>query len=266
MFGKKATVAAYLVSAACLAAAGCSDDSTGPEPVPMGTVHFDMTHMVGPDPLEFNETRYESVGGRMYSVTSLYYYLCNVTFISPDGNVDFNGVHYVDASEKSTGTMSYEVPARHYDGVKFTFGLDGAHNVSNARTAPEEVHMQWPDNWGGGYHYMKLEGFVLDDEGISFGYKTHTGRFHLVAEPDSVANPHEFSFILETHMTVIEGDTSGVEVIMDTREWYRNPNAIDHLQHVQGIMDNTAMQNKIEQNGASVFRVGKITGEQGHDD
>jgi hypothetical protein len=53
---------------------------------------------------------------------------------------------------------------------------------------------------------------------------------------------------------------------MDINGWYDDP-VIDLTDHRATIMDNTAEQDRVQANGANVFRVGAIIGDEdgGHD-
>lgn len=263
-----------LLAAALVAlVGGCGDDNPStPEPGP-GVVILDMTHVVGGQaglvdvPLEFDQLEYTNAFGNEFSVATLQYYISNIELQGPDGDYALDvPAHYVDARDEATHEITIDgISARHYDNLVFTFGLDAETNHTGALPATfENVNMQWPESWGGGYHYMKLEGKCLDPQGVEFGFPTHLGRF---TDPDGVEHHHFFEVVLPIHQQITDGTTRTIEVIHDISQWYTNPNDIDLNTHFGGIMNNTAKQNLMEQNGASVFRIGDIVGGDsgGHD-
>jgi hypothetical protein len=241
---------------AVLAVSGCSDDDDNPAtPLELrGSVRFHLKHVVGDQDLEFNDILFTNAFGNQFSVTRLQYYISNIEIHGPDGNVERDHIQYVDANLGKTMEFQLDdIPAAHYDQIAFTFGLDEDKNRNGALpNTPENANMQWPDNWGGGYHYMKLEGKYIDSKGSEDGYPTHTGRFK-ADHPDSAAHHHHFQVTLGLDRTVIENGTMDVEISMDINEWYANPNVIDLAAHSDGIMTNTPMQDLLEENGASVF-------------
>lgn len=252
-------------------AVGCSDDPTQPA-TPTGDMEIALSHVVT-DPttrgvqdlvLGSDMLRYETPFGNMFSVDNLHYFISNVTLHSPEGDVSFDLIHYVDASDHDTHTIHlHDVPPRHVHEVSFTFGLDDDDNVAGA--VPSSLdHMSWPQNWGGGYHYMKLEGKTLTGTGIQTSFLTHVGRF---VENDGAgpSHAHFFEITAATHTDLNAGETRIANVAFDVNGWFRTPNEIDLLDHAGGIMTNTAMQNLLEENGPNVFTLTGVTDEDGHE-
>lgn len=99
-------------------AVGCSDDPTQPA-TPTGDMEIALSHVVT-DPttrgvqdlvLGSDMLRYETPFGNMFSVDNLHYFISNVTLHSPEGDVSFDLIHYVDASDHDTHTIHlHDVP------------------------------------------------------------------------------------------------------------------------------------------------------------
>jgi len=139
--------------------------------------------------------------------------------------------------------------------VKDVFGGRGGYKVRY----PGADNMGWPPVWGGGYHYMQLEGWFLDG-GIPTAFFTHTGRL----TDGTGEHHHDFPVEIVAHFSSHPGHVQSVEVVMDVSRWYDDP-VIDLRDHM-AIMDNTAEQDRVQANGANVFRVGAIIGDDdGHD-
>jgi hypothetical protein len=113
--------------------------------------------------------------------------------------------------------------------------------------------MEWNPNWGGGYHYMKLEGKFLNGKSIETAYLTHTGRYDVESE-GRADETHFFTVLGTLNRAVAEGQTFEITIRMDLLEWYNDPNVIDMADHNR-IMQDFDKQVQLEQNGATVFTV-----------
>ena len=241
-----------------MAPLACSDDDDDKVVVvaPTGSVSLTIDHVVGDADLAFDTRSFTTSAGNEFQVETLQYYLSDIRFMGPDGAADIADVHYVDGRDPSTHSISIDgVPARHYHMVALTFGLSQERNVTGGLdNNSANSNMEWPTNWGGGYHYMKLEGKFLDGNSEEQSFLTHTGRYHNEDEgrPDEM---HFFTVTGALHQNVVEGETFELTITMDLLEWYDDPNQIDMAEHSGGIMANFAKQVQLEQNGASVFDV-----------
>jgi hypothetical protein len=253
--------------AAVILVAGCSSDhhsTTAPETSTTGSIEVHMLHQVGNENLEFNQIKYTNAFGNKYSVTTLKYYISSIELRGPDGNVPFDIVHYIDAQDSTTCVFRLDdIPETHYHQLVFTFGLDDEKN-SKDKLPPtlENLDMLWPDTWGGGYHYMKLEGHFLDADQNPDGFLTHVGRYQ--PDPTGPAHSHFFTVSLDLHSNIVRNEVLQVDVIMDVNQWYESPNVIDLATHTNGIMDNTPAQDLLQENGATVFSL-EINGQHPQD-
>lgn len=234
-----------LVALVSVGVSACSDDDAAAP----GTVVVELNHVVDGEPLAYNDLRYVNAAGDTYSVQKLLYYVSRVRLSGPDGTFDTDVVHYCDASDPATRTLTLEnVPGGRYSQIEFVFGLNEEDNVTDA-LAPttENINMAWPMPMGGGYHYMKLEGqFRRSGEEVMRTYATHTGR--------NMMTPHFFTVSLPFPggAAPLDGDWIAVAVAMDLNEWYENPN-VHAFPDDAMIMGNMAIQNQLAQNGATVF-------------
>ena len=267
-----ATMTAALVTGGL---SGCSDDDDDVmDPPSEGSVMFQVRNVVGGDgkgdfeDLVLDQMGYTTEFGNTFSVSTLLYYISDIRFNRPDADPHVSSeVRLVDAGDPSTLSFMIEgVEAAHYHTISVTFGVPEEINDNDLfeRGVPPHVAMEWPDNWGGGYHYMKLEGAVLDEESLPQTFRTHTGRFDDGNEGPYV---HTFTVDLEAHMDVIANETTEVEFIHNVKEWYEDPNVIDLMDHTTGIMANKAMQDLLEANGPSTLQLGDVStgGHEGHD-
>ena len=145
-----------------------------------------------------------------------------------------------------------------YTSVSFTFGLDERWNRTSALpTTQESLNMEWSPLLGGGYHYLKLEGFFLTGGGARTGYFTHTGRIHISGDP--VAHPHFFTVTLPLGGLDVERDSWDVQILMNLNGWYAAPNRLDFGTFGPSIMDNLDIQQKLQENGPHAFSIGTVS-------
>lgn len=234
-----------------------------------GALTLRLDHLVGGQPLVVNGATYMGVdgAGNDYSVTTLRYFISNVQLRSTAGMLyGVQDYHYRDALLASTREYTLGgIPPGTYDRLIFTFGLDEQWNVSgNAISHDHNVAgMEWPPNWGGGWHYMILEG-MHSSSGGGTAYKTHFGRRFIAASgdpsgqgPDTVPYPHHFQVHLALPAPLaIHGDHWATSLQMELNGWYANP-AIDlsgwFPTGAEGIMVNLTAQDILQQNGPHCF-------------
>jgi hypothetical protein len=226
----------WLALAALLSAvAGCSKTKvttvpTAPAPGSL-TVHFD--HTTGGAALVLNPHAHLGTdgAGNRYSVETLRYIVSNIHLHAEDGSFyGVEGFHYRDAAVP--GTRDYVlsgIPPGMYMSISFTFGLDEMMNVPGPPIAnvPGIGGMEWPPNWGGGWHYLMLQGFY--DPARHLAYRTHMGRRFIAGTgdpsgqgPDSVEYNHDFNaHVMFPAPVMIEGDSWQTTLTMEIDSWYR---------------------------------------------
>lgn len=238
---------------------GCGDDG-GVVPPRAGGVTLQLDHTVGGVPLSTYELRYTNAAGNLYSVSKLAYYISDVRLRRGDGS-EFvvDAVHYRNVDSSRTRDFDLgEVPDGTYTALVFTFGLNATRNVTGGLPDALWFDMAWPETWGGGYHYMQMEGTYADSTGTGpIGYATHTGRRRLASDP--MAYHHFFDVTLPLDPLVVQKDRWQVRLNMDIDEWYRGPNVYDFRAYGPNIMIDLGAQAALMQNGADVFSIAATT-------
>lgn len=234
----------YLMLAACCFLLACGDSAEDPGAV---TVHFD--HTVASVVLEPEAILYTNAAGNEYGVTRLEYIVSEIALETVAGKrVELAKFHYRNAFVGATRSVSAPVPGGKYAALRFTFGLDGATNASGALPSVDHFNnMAWPAPMGGGYHYMRLEGLfrTADGEGA---FLTHTGP----------AGGADFSFAVSLPLSLtVSGDEWEIDVIMDLNEWYDAPSLYD-FNGRGGIMGDADAQFTLQENGTTVFSLGRL--------
>lgn len=183
--------------------------------------------------------------GYTYSLNRLQFYLSGFEFTNEaGGKFSSSGVLYFDMKkpEFSSGMIA-GVPGGTYTSVRFYLGLDSIQNKSNALPATtENINMAWPDGMGGGYHFMKLEGYYKNNAG-TYGYAMHLGR-----------NPNLVVINLPLNHFKVNGNKN-FRLIMNIQEWFKNPAIYDFDTDGNYSMGSMVAMNKLKNNGADVFTV-----------
>jgi hypothetical protein len=190
-----------------------------------------------------SEQEYINAAGYSYSVTKLAYYLSEINLIRPDSSrLLIREYLYFDAFSSAGALALKNIPEGSYIGMSFNIGLDSVHNTTDALPAnPENIIMQWPDAMGGGYHFLRLEGY-FKDAGIKYGYAMHIGT-NACLVPVKLFKP----------ISIVKDTKTAVNMTMNINEWFRNPNVFDFNTDGNYIMGNETLMKKFAENGRDVF-------------
>lgn len=128
---------------------------------------------------------------------------------------------------------------------------------------PPESFMFWPENLGGGYHYLKLNGKWLNelDQAAPFNFHLGIGQIYF-SYPDSISSfvQNYFRVILPASaFNLAVGETKSVEVIMNVENWFQSPNIYNHNTHGGDIMQKQHVMALAVENGWNVFTANTMT-------
>lgn len=122
---------------------------------------------------------YQNKAGSMYSVTRYNSYLSGFRFYK-NGNLlqESDAVFYYDAFDTSTWNLHFtDLHVTSFDEMHFVTGVIDSKNRSNSLPATvANINMAWPDEIGGGYHFLKMEGRYLDPNAKNLGFVMHLGK------------------------------------------------------------------------------------------
>jgi hypothetical protein len=249
----------------------CNDQSGDQEKVNASKVEFIFEHYVGDSKLIFDEMNYTNAAGNDYEVTEIQYFVSDITLNKVDGDkIVLDGekfAHYIDTNipETFTWKVTDDIPAGEYKSISMTFGIKGEKNKPFMFTDPPESDMLWPINLGGdegGYHYMKLNGFWMNQEGQREPFNFHLGVGQERDDENNIVGFIQNWFEEElpsSSFTIAEGEEKQIAIRMDVDEWWKNPNIYDHDFHGGKIMQNQDAMRMGVENGKSVFKVSKIS-------
>ncbi len=232
---------------------GC-DKSAAPAPTGHVTIAFD--HQVSGAPLTLNSARYQNAAGNDYNVFDLRYYISGIELVRADGSAAGPEVFYRDAAIETTRNLVIEAPNGQYTALRFTFGVDAAHNHQGGLPGTvENSNMTWPALNGGGYHYMQLDGRFTDIGG-QVAWLAHLGRLHRSTDPV----PLDPGFQVEIPLTLqVAVDAWTLHVVMDVNAWFATPTQFDFTNlGRENEMENPAALQALHENGAHVFQIGTV--------
>ena len=167
-------------------------------------------------------------------------------------------IFYIDTDIPESQTLAIApVPVGRYKTLRFTFGLDEEDNLTGLFSDPPESEMFWPEQLGGGYHYMKLNGKYLNTEGRLAPLAIHLG----IGQNEDFTEFYQNYFTVELPLDfIISANTENkLDLTMVVDNWFRSPNTIDFNVFGSHIMQNQDAQRLISGNGSNVFRIGKTT-------
>jgi hypothetical protein len=187
---------------------------------------------------------YQNAAGEQFSVSRLQYFLSGIVFYRGGDSVyAVDTVAYIDARKDYIVNIA-GVPAFSYDSVSYVIGVPPARNAHGA-LAPtfENVAMEWPEVMGGGYHFLKLEGY-WQDGGAPTGYSMHLGT-----------NPALVRGGFRTAGSVAAGAQHKVSWSMDVAEWMTRPHVFSFDTDGVYTMGNAALMRKVSENGRDVINL-----------
>jgi len=202
-----------------------------------------ISYNVDNAPLIFDSVQYQNLAGNNYGVTRLEYYISNITFHSTSVK-DFalNKIFYIDARTPTTNSISIDpIPFGEYNSITLNIGIDSANNKTNSLTnTSQNINMAWPSSMGGGYHFMKLEGYY-DNPPSTSGFTIHLGQ-----------NTSLITCFINKPL-LINSSPSEIKLSMNLNELFRSPITYDFELDGNFIMGNEEAMAKIAANGINVF-------------
>lgn len=215
---------------------------------------------------------YENEAGNQFLVTEIQWFLSDIQLLDQDGDwhtlrqrkatdsiaMLTEHIFYIDTDIPERQTLhGKEIPVGHYSRLRFTFGLDETDNQTGLFSDPPESDMFWPDMLGGGYHYMKLNGKYVNEDGRLAPLAIHLG----IGQNEDCTEFYQNYFIVDLPINFdVKANTENqLDLTMVIDNWFRNPHAIDFNEFGSHIMQNQTAQRLLNGNGKDVFRIGKPT-------
>ena len=208
-------------------------------------LRLNLSHEIDGAAIISDSIMYVNAAGFTYSITNLKYYISEVVLTEDDNSTQtFEGPFYVDLANASTHSYDLEnLTVSTYKTIRFYIGLDAAHNLNNSLPATSiNNNMAWPEPMGGGYHFMKLEGYYFNPSPTETGFAMHLGK-----------NANLVTCTINNLALETSESGSDLNLVMNVNEWFRNPAIYDFNSDGVSIMANDATMLKLSQNGVDVF-------------
>ncbi|RFN59020.1 MbnP family protein [Marixanthomonas ophiurae] len=219
------------------------------------TQNWEGEEITNPD---YQTTEYTNANDEVLTISKLRYLISDVTFTDEEGDSTvIKGYNLVNAREGTNLQYkpSKKIPEGTYD-LSFTFGFDKEDNIDG--TYEDLTAASWgvPEQLGGGYHFMQMEGTFIDSNDSQAPYLYHTIRAADMTDEGLLLEDTSFEVSLGT--VTVKEDAS-FEIKMDVSEWYKNPNRWDLNVLNTNLMMNFEAQKMMSENGKTVFSLGEET-------
>lgn len=238
------------------------------QPDPMeGGFNFNFSFSFEGEPLRYDSVVYTIASGNQIRVGNIQYFISDVALVDNAGNRhrfqdSANRIHYVDSDIPET--MRWETDEAFetgvYEYVEFTYGLDSVLNRSHVFRDPPESGMFWPEALGGGYHYMKLNGYWRNaEDSLSGRWETfgfHAGIGQTWQGGTAVAFHQNYRRLIDTvRIFLTGGEIRELTLDMDVAEWFCNPHVWDFNYFGGAVMQDQEAQQAIRDNASGVFSI-----------
>lgn len=247
----------YLFAAILLVSAfSCrkDEDSDAPD-VPKTDVTILVDHDVDGEQVIFynlDQKPYINAAGNEYEITRLEYYLSDFKFRRTNGSwhSPVNNVPVLIDVEDGQKTITLSnVEVGDYNAMSVMIGVMPKYNKTGLlENNLDNLNMAWPENLGGGYHFMKFEGNYKDDQNIVRGFTVHLGNEGLqsVNEIDNIS------------LRVESGGQTQLNMSMNLNEWYKTPHLFDFNKEGNYTMAIDSLMELISENGTNSLSIMSI--------
>jgi hypothetical protein len=209
------------------------------------SVKFWLEYSADEHRLQFDSIRFLNEAGNNFSVTKIEYYISELTLYNLNGSkFKVNDVFYVNAKDTVNKFIRIDsLPPGNYKGISFNIGVPEEKNKSGA-LAPtlQNMNMAWPEQMGGGYHFLKLEGHFIKDSNTS-GYAVHLGKNENLVK---IYIDYPFELKFRNHQWQLQ---------MNVNEWFKNPYTYNFTDGSY-TMNVDSLMKKLTANAATVFSIG----------
>ncbi|MBK6963916.1 MAG: hypothetical protein IPH20_08180 [Bacteroidales bacterium] len=244
---------------------GCRDEEDKPVET---SLKLSFRHTVDGADLIADEMIYTNAAGNEYEITEMMYFISDLKLYHQDGRVispaEWDDIHYIDTNMPETfeWIVGNQVPEGNYDSLTFTFGISAEKNQSFMFVNPPEVNMAWPEMLGGGYHYLMMNGWWKDLQGVRMPMNFHLGIGQIyennTGDVDDIIGFIHNAFTINpggSLFTIEKGKTKTAELKMDVSSWFDTPEVFDFNYYGGAIMQNQEAMHTGCLNGRDVFSI-----------
>jgi hypothetical protein len=121
---------------------------------------------------------------------------------------------------------------------------------------PPESEMTWPEEDGGGYHYMQIDGKWINLKDTLRAYNFHLGNGNVYDATGNLVKTVDNSFrvsLPKSSFSISADKTTKVKLRMHIDNWFESPIVWDHNVIGGDIMKKQDEMAKVVKNGWNVF-------------
>ena len=185
----------------------------------------------------------------------LRYLISDLQLESEDGRLlNINHYHLVDLSDLSTLTITIpqSVETGKYKHLRFRLGFEDSDNKDGAYNDLNAASWNVPEQLGGGYHFMQLDGkYGTDPDVITDPFNYHFIRAVDATDPDKLIL-EDTSIPIDLGAVDLQKDVT-IHIDMKLEQWFKNPVDWDLNTWNTTLMPNFNAQKAMHQNGQNVF-------------
>ncbi|MBQ8959211.1 MAG: hypothetical protein IJ057_12080 [Bacteroidales bacterium] len=233
-----------------------------------GNVDLCIHYSVNGGPLMTDTFTYVNEAGNTFLISEIQWFLSDIQLLDEYGEwhplrqrdaIDSiqqitEHIFYIDTNIPESQTLhAKKLPVGKYTSIRFTFGLDEYDNESELFSDPPEANMYWPEQLGGGYHYMKLNGKYVNAQGQLAPLNIHLG----IGQNQDLSQFYHNYFIVERPIDfyLSENSENQLDITMIIDNWFRTPTVYDFDEWGSSIMQNQEAQRVLRHNGQDVFQI-----------
>ncbi|MFL5729120.1 MAG: MbnP family protein [Cytophagaceae bacterium] len=223
-------------------------------PVTSGTLQFEVETDVNGSKLVMNTGSYNNANGDPFTVSTLKYYISNITLKDSLGNIYKvpDSYYLINASVSADTTLSIpNIPVNTYTEIGFSLGVDSLHNHSGSQPAALNPgiagDMFWL--WSLGYKFLEFEGH-------SASSGSGTILFHISDDVNYKKWVMKSGTTNWTNIRIKDNASSKIKVKADFAEMFQTPVTVDFatMNNVSGGTDAQTISN----NYADMFSLSSI--------
>lgn len=237
------------------------------KPKGYGNLSINISYSTNGKPLITDTLCYHNEAGNEFMITEIQGFISKMELQDERGEWKAlePRIFYIDTNIPESQTLRIaSIPVGKYKSLRFTFGLDEEDNITGLFSDPPESNMFWPEQLGGGYHYMKLNGKYLNENQELAPLNIHLG----IGQNEHCTTFYQNYFTIEQPIdfTISENAENQLYLTMIVDNWFRSPNLYDFNEFGSAIMQNQVAQQALKENGNDVFRVGQAIDNQNNID
>lgn len=216
-----------------------------PEP-PYGQLHLGIRHCAGSDSLVLESRWYTNAAGNKIRFSRVKYFLSGWRLYR-DGKVCYQQKkpQLINAAYPSENLVILkDIPPSTYDSLVFHLGVVPSLNQQGRLDLPPyDRGMYWPEELGGGYHFLRLEGHWRHDS--TYG----TFAFHMGGHSNLITTT------VPVLIKIRGQNESFLGLSMNMLGWFDKPYQWDLRQYPGYTMGIDSLMGKLRENGRSVWQV-----------